>query len=93
MTFLSVLVTIIGTIGVFAILPQVIKIFRRKSAKDISILAYALFIIVNFVWFLYSIEIKSFPLGFTSIIAIIFQIVIVIGWLKYGREDKKKRKN
>ena len=92
MTFLSTLATVVGTIGVFAILPQVIKIFRRKSAKDISILAYALFIMVNFVWFLYSIEIKSFPLGFTSIIAIMFEIITVVGWFKYGRDKPKKKK-
>jgi len=43
---------------------------------------------------LYGIEIKSFPLGFISAIAIIFQIIIIIGWFLYGRENNKgKRRN
>ena len=95
MTFLATLTTIVGTVGLFAYIPQLIKIFKRKSAKDISLITYFLFVFVNFTWFLYGLEIMSFPLGFTSIIAIMFQLLIIIGCFLYGREkpkNKKKRK-
>ncbi len=43
MTILSVLATISGSVMALAALPQIYKIFKRKSAKDISAISYFLF--------------------------------------------------
>jgi len=40
MTALSILATVFGTLSGIANLPQAYKIFKRKSAKDISIITY-----------------------------------------------------
>jgi len=40
MDILPILTTIFGTLRGFAYLPQTYKIFKRKSAKDISPITY-----------------------------------------------------
>jgi len=42
MTILSILATIFRTLSGLANFPQALKIFKRKSAGDISILTYSI---------------------------------------------------
>jgi len=60
MTILAVIAATSGSLMVFASLPQIIKIYRRKSAKDISAISYSLFAINNLIWILYGIELSSY---------------------------------
>ncbi|MBS3078863.1 hypothetical protein J4218_01965 [Candidatus Pacearchaeota archaeon] len=96
MTILSILATIFGTIGGLANLPQWIKIFRRKSAKDISIITYSFVFIAAIIWLLYGIEINNFPLILANVFGVINLGLVIIGWLIYGREkiknNSKRRK-
>lgn len=87
---LAILATIFGTIGGFANIPQVIKIFKRKSAKDISILTYALVMVGTIVWLLYGIQLKDFPLVFANSLGAICVGLVIIGWFIYGKEVRKK---
>jgi Uncharacterized conserved protein len=59
MTFLAILATIFGVVSALAILPQAIKIFRRKSAKDVSLLTYVFFMTGTIIWFLYGLELNN----------------------------------
>jgi len=86
MTVLSILATIFGTIGRLANIPQVYRIFKRKSAKDISIATYIMVLAAVIVWVLYGIEIKNFPIIIANLIATISAALVVLGWLLYGRE-------
>lgn len=86
MTILSILATLFGTISGIANLPQAIKIFKRKSAKDISILTYSFLFIGAVIWILYGIEIKNFAIIITNIFGTINIGLVVIGWFLYGRE-------
>ena len=86
MTILSTLAIVFGTIMAVANLPQAYKIFKRKSAKDISMITYLFLFIGAIVWILYGIEIKSLPLIFSNAIGILVIIMIIFGWFMYGRE-------
>jgi MtN3 and saliva related transmembrane protein len=88
MTILSILATIFGTIMAFANIPQSYKIFKRKSAKDISILTYLIFFIGTVIWALYGLEIKNFPLIIANSFGVLFIGIVIIGWFLYGREKK-----
>jgi MtN3 and saliva related transmembrane protein len=90
MTILATLAILFGTLGALGNVPQAIKIFRRKSAKDISIISYAIFMTGCLIWTLYGIEIKNFALIISNGLAICIQACVVIGWFKYGREKRKK---
>lgn len=85
MTILSILATIAGIISGAGNLPQAHKIFRRKSAKDISILTYSIFFIAEIIWFLYGIELKNSPLIISYLFGTICAGLVIIGWLLYGR--------
>lgn len=91
-TILAILATIFGTLGAFSSVPQIYKIFKRKSAKDISIATYSIVLLGTISWFLYGIQLKDFPLIFSNGVALIFVSWVVIGWFMYGRENKEKGK-
>lgn len=86
MTILYILVTLFGTISGLANIPQIIKIFKRKSATDISILTYLILILGTITWILYGIEIKNFPIILTNAIGAINISFVIIGWFMYGRK-------
>ena len=79
MTILAILATLFGTIGGLANLPQAIKIFRRKSAGDISILTYSILLVGALVWILYGIEIWNFPVIITNVFGAFNIGLVVLG--------------
>lgn len=91
MTILSVLVTIFGIIGGVANVPQAYKIFKRKSAKDISILTYSILQISVIIWLLYGIEIKNIPIIITNTFSTVTVGIVIIGWFMYGKDYKNKK--
>jgi MtN3 and saliva related transmembrane protein len=92
MTTISVLATIFGTIMALANLPQAYKIFKTKSAKDISMITYSLLLAGAIVWILYGVERKDFPLIFANSIGVIAIGLVIFGWCLYGRKNSKKTK-
>jgi len=82
---LEMLATITGVAGSFAMIPQVYRIFRRKSAKDISIWTYLYMLVAGVIWVLYGLNIQSFPIWITNLIGTMTMIGIVVGWILYGR--------
>jgi len=85
MTILSILATIFGTLSGLANFPQALKIFKRKSAKDISILTYSIFFIGAIIWILYGIELKNFAVIIANIFGVINIGLVILGWFFYGR--------
>ncbi len=85
MSFLSVLATIFGSLMGLANLPQVYRIFKRKSAKDISILTFSILFIGAFIWVLYGIEISNFAVIISNSFGVFSLALIIIGWYLYGR--------
>ncbi len=92
MTLLSTLATIFGIVSGLANIPQWIKIFKRKSAKDISVITYLLFFIGTIIWIFYGIEINELPVILSNIIGGINIFIVIIGWFLYGRNKSDKVK-
>jgi len=89
MSILFILATIFGTLSGIANFPQAYKIFKRKSAKDISIITFTVFIISSIIWVLYGIEIGNFPIIMANSFGTISLLLVIIGWLMYGRSKIK----
>ena len=85
MTILSTLAAVSGSIGAFAMFPQAYRIFKRRSAHDISIVSYAFLLATGIIWVLYELEIQSYPLVINQSIGNVAGALIVIGWFLYGR--------
>jgi MtN3 and saliva related transmembrane protein len=82
---LETLATITGVVSSFAMLPQIYRIFKRKSAKDISIWTYLYMLVAGAIWVLYGLNIQSFPIWVSNLIGSLTMIGIIIGWTLYGR--------
>jgi MtN3 and saliva related transmembrane protein len=82
---LESLATITGVVSSFAMLPQIYRIFSRKSAKDLSIWTYSYMLVAGVVWFLYGINIQSFPVWVSNLIGSITMAALIVGWFLYGR--------
>jgi len=57
----NLLATIAGLCTTVSFLPQVIKVYRTKHTKDLSLPMYAIFLCGVFFWFEYGILINSWP--------------------------------
>ncbi len=85
MTILSILAATLGSLMVLASLPQIYKIFKRKSAKDISAISYSCFVINNIVWILYGLELGSYAVILSNSLSAITCFIILAGWYWYGK--------
>jgi len=86
MEILEILATIAGIAMAFANIPQIIKIFQRKSAKDISSFTYSILTIGSIIWVLYGLSIKSLPIIIAHSSGMILTAGVLLGWFLYGRE-------
>ncbi len=89
MTILAGLATITGVFLGLGSLPQAIKIFRTKSAKDIAPLSYLIMVVGSSIWILYGFELKSLPIVIPNVLGVILGTVILLGWFRYGKRPNK----
>jgi MtN3 and saliva related transmembrane protein len=82
---LELLATITGVVSSFAMLPQIYRIFKRKSAKDISIWTYVYMFVTGVIWVLYGINIHNFPIWVSNMIGSLAMMGVIVGWFFYGR--------
>ncbi len=88
MTILAVLATIVGIFLGLANLPQAFKIFRLKSARDISLTTYLIIEFGSIIWILYGFEIKSFPIVVPNILGVGATSLVLLGYFLYGKAKK-----
>lgn len=88
MTVLAFLASISGVIMGLSGLPQVIKIFRRKSAEDIAPLSYLIIEVGAVIWIFYGLELNIFSIWFSNILGFTTTSLILIGYYLYGRNKK-----
>ena len=71
-----------------AFLPQLHKIWKTKSADDVSFFMLILFIIGLFCWIVYGLEIHSIPILVANIITFIFNFSILILKTTYSKNKE-----
>ncbi|WP_017653061.1 SemiSWEET transporter [Fortiea contorta] len=80
MDFITILGLTAATITTISFLPQMIKTWRRKSAKDVSLVTLITFIIGIFLWLIYGIFLQSLPIILANGVTLVFNLIIL--WLK-----------
>jgi MtN3 and saliva related transmembrane protein len=80
-------ITVIGLIAALfttiSLLPQLIKVYKTKSTKDISTGMFALFGGGVLLWFIYGLLIKDLPIIIANSLAFVQAIVILVFKAKY----------
>jgi MtN3 and saliva related transmembrane protein len=80
-------VTIIGLIAALfttvSLLPQLIKVYKTKSTKDISTGMFSLFCGGVFLWFIYGVFVNDLPIIIANSLAFIQAVAILFFKGKY----------
>lgn len=63
--------------------PQLLEIYARHSAQDVSIWTWAFFCVDNIVWIIYAARKRLIPVLITSVLYEIFEVSILIGVIIY----------
>ena len=80
--------TLIGLIAAIcttcSFLPQVIKIWRSKKTKDVSLLMYAILTTGLFLWLIYGFILKDFPLILANSMSLTLSICVLLLKIRHG---------
>lgn len=74
---------IAGFLTTMAFIPQVVKTWRTRSAKDLSLVMFLLYCLGVFLWMIYGIMIDELPVILWNIITLILAAVILIFKIKF----------
>ncbi|MGO9777525.1 MAG: SemiSWEET transporter [Terracidiphilus sp.] len=66
-------------------LPQLLRVWRRKSARDISLAMFLLFSFGLFCWLVYGLGIGSVPIVVANVITLTLALAILVLKLRYDR--------
>lgn len=72
-----------GLLTTTAFIPQVWKIYRTKSGKDISARMFSLFSAGIVLWLVYGILLQSVPLILSNAVTLVLSMTIVVLKLRY----------
>ena len=79
----NVLGFIAGTLTTIAFVPQVIKIWKSRHARDISMGTFALFSFGVLLWLLYGFQLGALPIILANGITLLLSLTILVFKLKY----------
>jgi MtN3 and saliva related transmembrane protein len=74
---------IAGTLATISFVPQVIKVWKTKSTRDISLGMFVLFCTGVFLWLVYGLMINSLPVILANAVTFILASVILYFKIKY----------
>ncbi len=76
---------IAGALITSSLIPQLIRVFKLKSAREISTLFTILLLLGGIAWLAYGIAFHLFPVIFWNSIATVLVILLLYAKLKYGK--------
>lgn len=72
-----------GSLVVISAIPQIFKIAKRKSARDVSLPMFLMLLSANVIWLFYGLHIKDNPVIYTNIFAGLVSFTNIILIIKY----------
>jgi MtN3 and saliva related transmembrane protein len=87
------IVNLIGSLAAFcttiSFVPQLIRVYKLKTARDISLTMFLIFSTGVFLWLLYGIFIHSFPVILANGFTLALSLAIIALKIKYDRKRDK----
>jgi MtN3 and saliva related transmembrane protein len=83
MNYVTVLGLVAAALTVIAFFPQLVKAWKTKSTKDISLGMFSTFCVGVFFWFVYGILINDLPVTIANLLTFIQAFIILMFKLKY----------
>ena len=82
-------INLIGTAAAccttISFVPQLIRVWKLKTARDISLTMFSVFSAGVFLWLIYGIFIHSFPVFFANAVTLALSLAILFLKLRYDR--------
>lgn len=79
-----------ATLTTVAFLPQMIRTWKTKSAKDVSYTMLITFIMGVFLWLIYGIQRQDIAVILANAFTLIFNLAILYLKIKYGKTPQRK---
>lgn len=83
MDYITVLGLAAAALTVIAFFPQLMKTWKTKSTKDISLGMFSAFCVGVLLWFVYGISISDLPVTIANLLTFIQALIILMFKLKY----------
>lgn len=68
----------------FALVPQVIRIFKTRDTRGISLWMYAMSSFGVFLWMVYGIVLRAWPIIIANAITFILMVIVLIMKIRLG---------
>lgn len=68
----------------FSFLPQVVKVWRTRSAEDLSLVMYLMFTTGVLLWLVYGLRIHSAPVAAANAVTLALALSILVAKIRYG---------
>ena len=81
----EVLGYVAGAVTTFTFLPQVIKTWKDKSAKDISLLMFVIAAVNEVMWIAYGVMIDKMVIILTNAILLVMALVMIFFKFRFNR--------
>lgn len=72
-----------GTLTTVSFIPQVIKIYKMKDAKDLSMTTFCVFSCGVFLWLVYGVVTREWPIILANGVTFILILSIIVMKIKY----------
>lgn len=83
---IQVLGLIAGTLTTAAFLPQVLKTWKTRSAKDLSLGMFSLFCLGVLLWLVYGIAVKDVPVIAANLITLMLASTLLVFKLRWKNQ-------
>jgi MtN3 and saliva related transmembrane protein len=84
MSGIQILGLLAGTITSITFLPQVIKIWKTRSAKDLSLMMLLLLMLGVILWLTYGLVIKDTAIIYTNSMVLAMSLILLYFKLRFG---------
>ena len=81
--YIEILGLAAGSLTTISFLPQVIKTWKSRSAKDLSLVMFSLFCLGVIFWLIYGLLINSLPVIISNIFTLVLSSMILFFKLKF----------
>jgi MtN3 and saliva related transmembrane protein len=86
MSFIEIIGLFAGTCVTVSVIPQILKVWRTKKVKEISLKTFSILTFGIFVWIIYGILKEDFPIIITNSISLCLNLIMVYFLIYYEKE-------
>jgi MtN3 and saliva related transmembrane protein len=84
MDYIEIIGIVAGILTSIAFIPQIVRIRKTKSTKDLSWSMFLVFTVGIILWLIYGAMINEFPVILANVITLVFCLTILFYKFKYN---------